>query len=629
MLLQRWILNQKKNIMYVSLVLIILAYINLFIFKIDTITEMILLISGLFSTLPIMIQAYQSVKVKIISIDVLVSIAVIGAILIKNYDEAAIVSFLFLFGAYLEQRTLNKTRSAIYDLIEMIPNTVIKISNNKTEEIDIDFVNIGDTLLVKTGSKVPVDGIVTHGEGYINEASITGESIPVVKRIGDIVYAGTILDNGTLHIETQKIGSDTTFGKIIELVEEAQDSKSMAERFMDKFSKYYTPFILILSIVTYIITKNIELSITILVLGCPGALVIGIPVSNVSGIGNGATNGVLFKGSETIKDFSNIDVMVFDKTGTLTIGRPKVSDVKFYTKYQNEMLLYLNAIEKASNHPLSQAIVEYINIDSTYDHIHVETIKGKGIIGTINDKTIYAGNLILIKEANIQVSSDILADIETFEKEGHSIILVAYDNDIKALFGIRDEIRPNMENDLKQLKKSGIKSFVILSGDNQGSVNRVAKKLGIDHAIGNLLPNDKLKYIKTLQDKDKIVAYIGDGINDSPSLAQANIGISIGGGTDVAIETSDVVLIDAKFNKLTHAYKLSKKIIANMKQNILIALGVVTVLISGLFIGDWLSMSIGMFVHEASILIVILNGMRLLKFKVKKENIIWKMQSYN
>lgn len=629
MLLQRWILNQKKNIMYVSLVLIILAYINLFIFKIDTITEMILLISGLFSTLPIMIQAYQSVKVKIISIDVLVSIAVIGAILIKNYDEAAIVSFLFLFGAYLEQRTLNKTRSAIYDLIEMIPNTVIKISNNKTEEIDIDFVNIGDTLLVKTGSKVPVDGIVTHGEGYINEASITGESIPVVKRIGDIVYAGTILDNGTLHIETQKIGSDTTFGKIIELVEEAQDSKSKAERFMDKFSKYYTPFILILSIVTYIITKNIELSITILVLGCPGALVIGIPVSNVSGIGNGATNGVLFKGSETIKDFSNIDVMVFDKTGTLTIGRPKVSDVKFYTKYQNEMLLYLNAIEKASNHPLSQAIVEYINIDSTYDNIHVETIKGKGIIGTINDKTIYAGNLILIKEANIQVSSDILADIETFEKEGHSIILVAYDNDIKALFGIRDEIRPNMENDLKQLKKSGIKSFVILSGDNQGSVNRVAKKLGIDHAIGNLLPSDKLKYIKTLQDKDKIVAYIGDGINDSPSLAQANIGISIGGGTDVAIETSDVVLIDAKFNKLTHAYKLSKKIIANMKQNILIALGVVTVLISGLFIGDWLSMSIGMFVHEASILIVILNGMRLLKFKVKKENIIWKMQSYN
>ena len=603
--------------MYVSLVLIILAYINLFIFKIDTITEMILLISGLFSTLPIMIQAYQSVKVKIISIDVLVSIAVIGAILIKNYDEAAIVSFLFLFGAYLEQRTLNKTRSAIYDLIEMIPNTVIKISNNKTEDIDIDFVNIGDTLLVKTGSKVPVDGIVTHGEGYINEASITGESIPVVKRIGDIVYAGTILDNGTLHIETQKIGSDTTFGKIIELVEEAQDSKSKAERFMDKFSKYYTPFILILSIVTYIITKNIELSITILVLGCPGALVIGIPVSNVSGIGNGATNGVLFKDSETIKDFSNIDVMVFDKTGTLTIGRPKVTNVKFYTKYQNEMLLYLNAIEKASNHPLSQAIVEYINIDSTYDHIHVETIKGKGIIGTINDKTIYAGNLTLIKEANIQVSSDILADIETFEKEGHSIILVVYDNDIKALFGIRDEIRPNMENDLKQLKKSGIKSFVILSGDNQGSVNRVAKKLGIDHAIGNLLPSDKLKYIKTLQDKDKIVAYIGDGINDSPSLAQANIGILIGGGTDVAIETSDVVLIDAKFNKLTHAYKLSKKIIANMKQNILIALGVVTVLISGLFIGDWLSMSIGMFVHEASILIVILNGMRLVKFKVK------------
>ena len=265
----------------------------------------------------------------------LVTIAVIGAFLIQNYEESAIVTFLFLFGSYLEQRTLNKTRSAIKELTELAPESAWKqMENGEFEEVDVDDVDEGDILLVKTGAKIPVDGTVITGEGHINEASITGEAVPVNKVIDSGVFAGTILENGTIQIRADRVGEDTTFGKIIELVEEAQDSKSEAERFIDRFSKYYTPAVLVLAFIVWLFSRDIELAITILVLGCPGALVIGVPVSNVAGIGNGARNGVLLKGSEVINDFSNVDTVVFDKTGTLTVGNPEVAESEYLWREQ-------------------------------------------------------------------------------------------------------------------------------------------------------------------------------------------------------------------------------------------------------------------------------------------------------
>ena len=303
---------------------------------------------------PITIQAYQALRVKVVSIDVLVTIAVIGAFLIQNYEEAAIVTFLFLFGAYLEQRTLNQTRSAIKELTEMAPESAIKLmENGKFQEVEVDEVDVGDVLLVKTGAKVPVDGTVLSGEGYINEASITGESVPVGKEKGAKVYAGTILDNGTLQIVADRVGEDTTFSKIIELVEEAQDSKSEAERFIDRFSKYYTPAVLVISFIVWLFTRNVELAITILVLGCPGALVIGVPVSNVAGIGNGARHGVLLKGSEVVTDFSRLDTIVFDKTGTLTEGNPSVAQTKYYGDNLKKCWVIL-PVSKGIRSPLGQ-----------------------------------------------------------------------------------------------------------------------------------------------------------------------------------------------------------------------------------------------------------------------------------
>src|SRR5690554_4351203 len=304
-----------------------------------------LILASLLGIAPIAIQAYQALRVKVVSIDVLVTIAVGGAFLIRNFEESAIVTFLFLFGSYLEQRTLNKTRSAIKELTEMAPQSALRQGEDgEFEEIDIDDVDLGDILLVKTGAMIPVDGTVQSGEGYINEASITGEAVPVGKSVGSQVYASTILDNGTIIIEAERVGEDTTFGKIIELVEEAQDSKSDSERFIDRFSKYYTPAVLVLGALVWLFSKNIELAITILVLGCPGALVIGVPVSNVAGIGNGARHGVLLKGSEVIHAFSKVDTIVFDKTGTLTVGNPEVADKKYYGKVTEEVLEYLASV---------------------------------------------------------------------------------------------------------------------------------------------------------------------------------------------------------------------------------------------------------------------------------------------
>lgn len=619
MTMQKFIVRRKSHITIVSGILIIIAYISKLGFKNEQIAISALVIASILGAAPIAIQAYQALKVKVVSIDVLVTIAVVGAFIIKNFEESAIVTFLFLFGAYLEQRTLNKTRSAIKELTKMAPESALKkMENGEFEEVEIDEVGVGNILLVKTGAKIPVDGTVLTGEGHINEASVTGEAVPVSKRQGSGVYAGTILENGTIQITADRVGEDTTFGKIIELVEEAQDSKSEAERFIDRFSKYYTPAVLILSFIVWLISRDIELAITILVLGCPGALVIGVPVSNVAGIGNGARHGVLLKGSEVIGDFSKLDTMVFDKTGTLTIGKPKVADREICADNVEEVLGYLASVEMESDHPLAKAVVEYIGDIKLYTVEKTDVVKGGGIVAYVEGRRVVVGNVALMMQENVYLSEKAYEDIARFEENGNSLVLTAMDGELKALLGIRDQIRPGVKEDLLKLKKLGVKNLVVLSGDNQGTVDLVARELGLTSAHGNMLPEDKAAYINKLQAKGQIVAFVGDGVNDSPSLALAQIGIAMGSGTDVAIETSDVVLMNSDFSRLPHALGLTKATARNMLQNIMIAVGVVLVLLASVFFSEWMNMSIGMLVHEASILVVILNGMRLLRYQLGK-----------
>lgn len=617
--MQQIILGNKNRITLLSALLIALAFTAKWASGNETVFIGALVVASMVGVLPIAIQAYQALRVKVVSIDVLVTIAVIGAFLIQNFEESAIVTFLFLFGGYLEQRTLNKTRSAIKELTAMAPESALKqMKNGDFEAVDVDEVDKGDMLLVKTGAKVPVDGTVLSGEGYINEASITGESAPVAKEGGSKVFAGTILENGTIRVQADRVGEETTFGKIIELVEEAQDSKSAAERFIDRFSKYYTPAVLLLAFVVWIFTNNIELAITVLVLGCPGALVIGVPVSNVSGIGNGARNGVLLKGSEVMVDFSKVDSILFDKTGTLTLGNPTVAETIHYSDDHDETLQYLASVEHESDHPLAKAVLQEIGEVDYLPISRTDVVKGGGIVAKVQGRRVAVGNASLMEQENIPVSEKAKADIERLSAAGNSIVLTAVDGELRTLMGVRDQIRPGVKEQLRKLKKLGVKNLMMLSGDNQGTVDAVAKELGMTQAYGNMLPEDKSNFVKRLKEEGQTVAFVGDGVNDSPSLALADVGIAMGGGTDVAIETSDVVLMNSDISRLPHALGLTKATVRNMRQNIVIAVGVVLLLFAGLFFGNWVNMSIGMLVHEASILVVIINGMRLMGYRQRK-----------
>ena len=615
--MQKWLMKNRNRLTAITGILIVLAFTAKWLFKSETGASGLLLVASLIGGFPIAASAWQALKVKVISIDLLVTLAILGAFVIKKFEESAIVAFLFLFGAYLEQKTLAKTRSAIKELVEMVPETALRQTEaGDFEEVDLDDLDEGDILLVKTGGKIPVDGEVVSGSGTANEASITGESMPLGKKPGDPVYAGTILENGTIRIKAEKVGDETTFGKIIELVEEAQDSKSQAERLIDRFSKYYTPVVLLLAIIVGLISQDLELAVTILVLGCPGALVIGVPVSNVAGIGNGAKQGILFKGSEVITKFSKVDTIMFDKTGTLTYGDPRVSQVKKYGQGQlAEQLLV--SVEKESAHPLAKAITGYYEDLEAKEVEASQVLQGGGIVAQVAGQQVLVGNRYLLDQYHVPVTKEMEKDMEELASAGNSLVLVAVNGQLELALGLKDEIRAGVKEDLVALKKLGVKNLLLLSGDNQKTVDLVAEELGLTEAYGQLLPEDKVEFVKKRQAAGEIVAFVGDGINDSPSLARADIGMAMGSGTDVAIETSNVVLMNGSFDRIPRALALAKATRRNMIENITIALAVVAVLLVSVLASSWMNMAIGMFVHEGSILVVILNAMRLLAYQSK------------
>ncbi|MGJ5645054.1 heavy metal translocating P-type ATPase [Latilactobacillus curvatus] len=617
---QRWLQSVKNQIALTVGGLIAVAYGWYWLGGAVIVMQGLLLVASMMGVAPILMQAYQALKVKVVSIDLLVTIAVLGALIIGEFNESAIVTFLFLFGSYLEQRTLKKTRESIRALSEMAPQTAqVLAADGTTTTVDVDDVEIDDQVLVKAGAQVPVDGQVVQGSAYVNEASITGEAQLVKKIVGDAVYSGAIVDNGTLTVTATQVGDDTTFAQIIELVEEAQDSKSPAEKFIDRFATYYTPAVLVLALAIGLITRDFKLAITILVLGCPGALVIGAPVSIVAGIGNGAKHGVLIKGGEVVNAMAGIDTMVFDKTGTLTKGDTAVAHVQFYTAAEQATLAVTTAVEAQSDHPLATAIVQYARERGVTDLPtieRIETLKGLGVQAEVAGQTIRIGRAKMMTEAGIRLTGAQIAAITASQTAGQSTVLVAVDQQVVLLIGIADTVKPEAKAALTRLKKAGVKHLVMLTGDNDQTAAAIAKAVGITEYHANLLPAEKVEFIKTYQANGQKVAFIGDGINDSPSLALADIGIVMGSGTDVAIETSDIVLMQSTLSELVYADYLTKATARNTVQNIVIAVGTVGLLLLGLMVG-WVQMASGMFVHEISILVVIFNAMRLIRFKVR------------
>ena len=561
MKLQALLKKYSNQLTGLSALLILIAYSGKYLLNSYFLWAFALLLATFIGLVPIAFQAVQALKFKQVSIELLVSIAVIAALFIQEYEESAIVTFLFAFGAFLEKKTLEKTRSSIKSLTEITPSTALRISG---EVIDIDDVKINDELLVKTGAQIPVDGSIYEGAGFVNESSISGESAEIKKGVGDKVFAGTLLENGSLLIQAEKVGEDTTFGKIIELVEEAQDTKSSAEKFIDRFAKYYTPSVLVLSFLIFIVSQDIKLAITLLVLGCPGALVIGPPVSNVAGIGNGAKKGILIKGGNIMTNFSQTDLLLFDKTGTLTKGKTQVSITKNYGA-STELINQVAMLESQSDHPLAKAIIDEIGEFTKVPLQNIEVIKGQGI----SADHLLIGNEKLLENHQIFLNAQQKNDLMKLQKHGLSTVLIA-DDKVRLLYGITDEIRPNVKETLTRLKKQGIKELIMLTGDNESTAQSIAQQVGISQVYANLLPEDKAKIVQDYKLAGKKVAFIGDGINDSPSIALADVGIAMSSGTDIAIETSDIVLMCSNFDNLSYAHALAKSTRKNMRQNILL-----------------------------------------------------------
>jgi Cd2+/Zn2+-exporting ATPase len=590
-------------------------------------------IVGVVGLVPLVIKAINSLKFKVVSIELLVSVAVLGALIIGEFSEAGIVTWLFLLGEVIEDATLAKTRSAIKDLTQMAPQTALQVSSptdRDAQEVDVDEIDVGDYLLVKTGAQVPVDGQIVFGDGHLDEASVTGEPLPKHKTADahDDVFAGTNLTDGTIVVQAAKVGEDTVFGKIIELVEEAEDSKTAAQRFIDRFAKYYTPIVLLIALIVGIATQDVRLAITILVLGCPGALVIGVPVSNVAGIGLGARAGVLTKGAQMLNILSKVDTIVFDKTGTLTTGHPAVIDVResgtSSAESRTAAWRLIASAEHDSTHPLAAAIVDFasakrgIDISALPAAESASVAAGKGIVTTVDGHKVAIGNQSLMTEEAVDISGlNEIAAATSQHTGSHSLstVYAAIDGKLALTATIGDEVRPSAATALKELRDRGIKNLVMLSGDGQATVSAVGSELGLDEARGNLLPEDKASFIQKLRDEGHTVAFVGDGINDSPALVAADLGIAMGNGTATAVEISDVVLLNSDISKLPTAYSIARATVANTRENIGIALATVLFLFVGLFAG-FIYMASGMLVHEASILIVVLNALRLLRKKL-------------
>ncbi|MGI5997646.1 MAG: heavy metal translocating P-type ATPase [Lutispora sp.] len=569
---------------------------------------------------PIALNAFRAIRFRIVGIDALVTVAVIGALIIGEYWEAAAVTFLFMFGAYLEGKTLEKTRSAIKSLLDLAPNTARVIRDDKEIEIPAEEVIKDEIVIIKPGEKIPVDGTVVEGNSYVNQSAITGESIPVSKAIDDNVFSGTVIESGYIKVRADRVGEDTTFSRILQMVEEAQDKKAKTQKFLEVFSKYYTPSIIVLAALVFIITRDVELALTLLVIACPGALVISTPVSIVAGIGNGARHGVLMKGGEVIEKLGTAKVLAFDKTGTLTVGKPKVTKIKAFHGEEEELLKLTAIAEGYSEHPLARAILEeagkrFENLPSPEDS---EIIAGHGLKAKVEGRYILVGNRKLMVENNINISQEVEEYISQEESLGQTVVITADMDRVLGVISIADDIREGAIELIKKLKAKGIKRIVMLTGDNKRAAAAIANKLGLDDYYAELLPEGKVEMLKKLQENYGTTAMVGDGVNDAPALASADFGIAMGGaGSDVAMETADVVLMSAELNKLSYAIGLSRATVINMKQNIYFAIAIVMLLIAGVLL-KLVFLSSGMLIHELSVLLVIINAIRLLGYNGKR-----------
>ncbi|AND43224.1 cadmium transporter (plasmid) [Cytobacillus oceanisediminis 2691] len=562
----------------------------------------------------------------------LMTIAVIGAAFIGEWGEGATVVILFAISEALETYSMDKARQSIRSLMDIAPKEALIRRGNKEMMIEVDDIQIDDIMIVKPGQKIAMDGIVVKGLSSVNQAAITGESVPVSKTPDDEVFAGTLNEEGLLEVKVTKHVDDTTIAKIIHLVEEAQAERAPSQAFVDKFAKYYTPLIILVALGVAVIPPLffgadwdtwIYQGLAALVVGCPCALVISTPVAIVTAIGSAAKNGVLIKGGIHLEEMGAIKAIAFDKTGTLTKGIPMVTD---YLPQSNtnsaELLSIVAALEKGSQHPLASAIMKKAEEEKApYQDLSIEdfsSITGKGIKGNFQNKMYYVGSPNLFEEL---LSNGIPAALKTtiarLQNQGKTVMVAGTSEEVLSLIAVADVLRENSKNVIENLHSLGIQKTIMLTGDNEGTANAIGEQVGVSDIKAELLPQDKLTFIRDLRNQYDRVAMVGDGVNDAPALAASTLGIAMGGaGTDTALETADIALMADDLGKLPFTVKLSRKALSIIKQNITFSLGIKLVALL-LVIPGWLTLWIAIFADMGATLIVTLNGLRLLRIKDK------------
>ncbi|SFF62033.1 Cd2+/Zn2+-exporting ATPase [Salegentibacter agarivorans] len=590
-------------------------------------------------------EAVETVAKGGFEIDFLMLVAAIGAAILGEWAEGALLLFLFSLGHALEHYAMNKARKSIAALAELAPKTALVKKNGKTEEVGIEKLNIGDIIVVKPNSKISADGVVVDGQSSVNQAPITGESVPVDKipvedveknysEVDDIkdenrVFAGTINGNNTLEIKVIKAAKDSTLSRLVKLVNEAQTQKSPTQLLTDKFEKYFVPSVLILVgallfaflVIDEPFSASFYRAMAVLVAASPCALAISTPSAVLSGVARAARGGVLIKGGRPLEDLGELTALAFDKTGTLTEGKSKLTQVvPLGDISENELLKIAIAVESLSDHPLAKAVVRdgkrRLEGEEIPDASNLEAVLGKGIKATLGNDKIYVGNLDLYEGLKDTLpSEEIATKVRGLESGGNTTMLLRKNEEYIGIIALMDTPREAAKKTLSELKKIGIKRMIMLTGDNQKVADAVAEEIGLTEAWGSLLPEEKVEAIKKLKKKESKVAMVGDGVNDAPAMANSTVGIAMGAaGSDVALETADIALMADKLETLPFAIGLSRKAKAIIRQNLWVSLGIVALLIPATIFG-FANIGVAVVIHEGSTLLVVFNALRLLAYK--------------
>ena len=615
------IANRSIQIILSSGILFVLGHIFEGLSFGTTVVTVTYMLGAIIAGYEIAILAYKSlVNRHTIGPAMLVCIACFASFIIGHPEEGAAVTFLYYIAEFLEDYAEDRAKRSIKSLVEIAPDTARVKIGDKEEIKNVDDVKIGDIVIVKPGDKVPLDGEVILGSSSINQASITGESVPVLKEVGDDVFSGTVNEDGYLEVKVTTAAKDSVISKIVTLVKRSQLNRSETETLVERVAKYYTPIMMIAAIcVAFIppllfgqnLTDWVYKALSLLVISCPCAFLISTPVGMVSAITSATRNGVIIKGSTYVEEMRNVKAVIFDKTGTLTEGKLKLSDVKVLDENcsKEDIIKIAASLEHQSSHPIAQAVVNYADENNIiYDVIQdFKNVPGKGIVANINGEQFYAANESLIEGSSFDISKK---DLNKYS-EGKTLIFVGNAQKVLGIITVSDKIRDNASEVIADLKNQGVQTFM-LTGDNKQAAKSVASEIGIDYVYSNLLPEDKLNILDTIRNKFGNVAMVGDGINDAPALARSNIGIAMGAaGSDVAIETADIALMQDDISKLPYLFALSRKTMSIIKQNISIAIAVKLLCVVLAVLGIiTLMMSVG-FGDLGLTILVILNSFRI------------------